>query len=333
MREGKRRRFAGYVLVRQLGHGSMGMVYLAEDEANHGQVALKVLSSGIAANGEYTRRFLNEARVATQLDHPAIVSLKDYGRADGHYYLAMEYVDGESCKAAIVKQGRLDWRRAVEVALQVAEGLASAAGQGIIHRDIKPENILIDSAGRVRLTDLGLAKEMDVETPLPSDTSLGTPDYMSPEQVNNSETVDFRSDIYSLGASLFHMVCGKAPYTGRSAYEVMVKHVWAPLPSPMKYAPDLPRPVAQVMRKMMARDPADRYQTYDALIADLKALLAGEQVSASEFDDESLLSLNGTNGRAAAAPPAPRRKLLWVAVASAPILAGVAVLLYLILSS
>jgi len=157
---------------------------------------------------------------------------------------------------------------------------------------------------------------------------IGTPDYMSPEQVSNSEEVDFRTDIYALGASLFHMVCGKAPYTGRSAYEVMVKHVSAPLPSPHRYVPDLPMPVCDVMRKMMARDPEDRYQSYDALIADLEALLADQPVSAHQFSDESMLSVNGSsrNGLTESA----QRRLWWVALAAVPVAAGIAVLVYLL---
>jgi serine/threonine-protein kinase len=324
-----RRRFGPYVLKRVLGHGDMGTVHLAEDAEHVRQVAVKILPGTLAANGEYTRRFLTEARIATQLHHPNIVAVYDYGREQGHYYLAMEYAEGESCSARIATRGRLPWREAVDIALQVARGLKAAAAQGIIHRDIKPENLLMDSDGRVRIADLGLAKEVDVVEPLPSDTSLGTPDYMSPEQVNNSETVDFRTDIYALGASMFHMVCGKAPYTGRSAYEVMVKHVSAPLPSPHKYVPDLPAPVCDVMRKMMARDPEDRYQSYDELIADLEALLAGGPVAASAFSDESMLSLNGSSLNGAMADDgAPSR--LWLVLAAVPVLAGIGVLIYLL---
>ncbi|MHC4593128.1 MAG: serine/threonine-protein kinase, partial [Planctomycetota bacterium] len=194
MPEEKARRFGDYVLKRLLGHGGMGAVYLAEEKSNGRQVALKILSGSMATNGEYTRRFLTEARLATQLDHPNIVNVWDYGREQGHYYLAMEYVDGLSCRAKIGQDGPLHWRRAIEIAVQVAEGLEAAAERGIIHRDIKPENILLDAEGRARIADLGLAKEEGIVEPLPSDTSLGTPDYMSPEQVANSETVDFRSD-------------------------------------------------------------------------------------------------------------------------------------------
>ncbi len=293
------KRLGDYILERLIGHGALGAVYRAHHEATQRPAALKVLASTAAANQEYIRRFLNEAHLAQQLDHPNIVKVRDFGKGDGHYYLAMEYVEGQSCKALISREGRLNWRDAVDLTLQVAEGLAAAAGQGIIHRDIKPENILVDQEGRARIADLGLAKKEGISEPMPSDTSLGTPDYMSPEQVNNSETVDYRSDIYSLGATLFHMVCGKAPYTGRSAYEVMVQHVSSALPSPRKYAPELPGDFCDLMRKMMAQEPGDRYQTYDELIADLNALLAGREVSAHEFDKESLLADNGASGEAA----------------------------------
>jgi len=328
MLEDKVRRFGNYVLKRPLGHGALGAVYLAQDAANRRPVALKVLSATFASNGDYARSFLSEARLATQLHHPSIVAVYDYGREGNQYYLAMEYVDGKSCKAKIAEKGRLPWREAVQIAIQVAEGLKAAAAQGIIHRDIKPENVLIDSEGRARITDLGLAKEVDVSTPLPSDTSLGTPDYMSPEQVNNSETVDFRSDIYSLGATLFHMVCGKAPYTGHSAYEVMVKHVAADLPSPLKYVPALPREVCDVMRKMMAGAPQDRYASYDELIADLKALLAGQPVAASQFRDESMLSANGSTANDVA--QRRHRKLAWVAVVVVPALLILGAVIYLL---
>jgi serine/threonine protein kinase len=288
-----------YELKRAIGQGGGAVVYLAEDRTTHQSVAVKLLPMVATLNSEYTRRFFNEARLATQLDHPHIVHVYDYGRDNGHFYLVMQYVDGPTVKARIVREGRLRWRDAVQIAIQVAEGLAAGAREGIIHRDVKPENILLDSSGAAYIADLGLAKEEGANEPLPSDTSLGTPDYMSPEQVNNSETVDFRTDIYALGASLFHMVCGKAPYTGRSAYEVMVKHISAELPSPKKYAPDLPHEVADVMRKMMARDPEDRYQSYAELIADLKALLEGGEVKADAFDEVSMLAANG-NGHGGA---------------------------------
>ncbi|MGD8240737.1 MAG: serine/threonine-protein kinase [Armatimonadota bacterium] len=317
--------FGRYRLEKLIGHGALGAVYRAEDEVTHQPVAVKVLPAALGTNGEYARRFLNEARLAQQIDHPNVVRVHDFGRRNGHYFLAMDYVDGESCKASIQREGRLPWRKAVEIVEQVAEGLAAAAEQGIIHRDIKPENVLIDPEGRIRIADLGLAKEEGVMEPMPSDTSLGTPDYMSPEQVNNSEAVDYRSDIYSLGATLFHMLCGKAPYTGRSAYEVMVKHVSASLPSPRRYAPDLPDELCDVMRKMMAQDPSDRYQSYEELLNDLRALLAGQPVAAHQFDKESLLGRNGVGPdereRSAA-------RYLWVLL---PALCAIAVLIYLLL--
>jgi serine/threonine-protein kinase len=296
-------------------------------------VALKVLGSSVGLNTEYLRRFLTEARLATQLHHPGIVDVYDFGRDSGHWFLAMECIDGPSVKAKISRQGRLPWREAVQVAVEVAEGLESAYRQGIIHRDIKPENILIDAQGHARIADLGLAKEMDSLEPLPSDTSLGTPDYMSPEQVNNSETVDFRSDIYSLGATMFHMICGRAPYTGRSAYEVMVKHVTAELPSPLKYAPDLPLPVRDVMRKMMARDPDGRYSSYSQLLGDLRALLEGKPVAARSFDQASMLGGNGMPGGLGLSRISERtRRRLWITAGAASVLAAIGLIIYMLLA-
>jgi len=291
------RRIGSFRLRHMIGQGTAGVVYLAEEEDTGQKVALKVLPGSAAANGEYTRRFLNEARLAQQVDHPNVVRVRDFGQDNGRYYLAMEHVEGESCKAKLMREGRLDPYEAVQITLQVAEGLAAALQQGIIHRDIKPENILIDKDGRVRIADLGLAKKQGVIEPQPGDTSLGTPDYMSPEQVNNSESVDFRSDIYSLGATLFHLVSGKAPYTGGSAYEVMVKHVNSSVPSIHAHVPDLPQGFCDVMREMMAQHPDDRYQSYEELIGDLRALLAGGPVTAQRFDKESLLRKNGNGGR------------------------------------
>ncbi|MFW6189310.1 MAG: serine/threonine-protein kinase [Planctomycetota bacterium] len=310
MPENEAHTLGGYALKEVIGHGGLGTVYLATDEASGKQVAVKLLPATAALTSEYSDRFYTEARLATQIDHPNIIRVFDYGRDEGHLYLVMEYVDGPSCRARIGKRGKLPWREAVDIARQVARGLAAGAEQGIIHRDVKPDNILIDSNGRARLADLGLAKDEDTIQPLPSDTSLGTPDYMSPEQVANSEEVDFRTDVYALGATLFHMVCGKAPYTGRSAYAVMVQHVTARLPSPLKYTPDLPRDVVSVMRKMMARDPDGRYQSYRALIADLDALLADEPIEAAEFHDESMLANNG-NGEARAGLLSRLKQVLW----------------------
>ncbi len=324
----KTRKFGDFLIKRTLGHGGIGTVYLAERAASGEEVALKVLPKSAAANGEYSRQFLTEARIASRLDHPNIVKVLGYGRQEGRYYMAMDYVEGESCKARISRERKLDWQAAIGICIQVAEGLAAAAKEGIIHRDIKPENILLDKTGLVRVADLGLAKEVGRSEPLPSDTSLGTPDYMSPEQVNNSETVDLRSDIYSLGATLFHMICGKAPFTGRSAYEVMVKHVSADLPSPLKYVPELPLPVRDVMRKMMARDPEDRYQDYAQLLHELRALLAGQPVVAEEFDDASMLSDNGLHP----AHAARTHRRLWLALAAVPIVAALLCLVYVIAS-
>jgi serine/threonine-protein kinase len=221
--------------------------------------------------------------------------------------MVMEYVDGPSCRARINRQGKLPWRDAADIASQAARGLAEGLRNGVIHRDVKPANILIDERGEVRVADLGLAIHQDGVADLglavhqdegadlglavhqdegadlglaaqrgsepaePRGSCAGTPEYMSPEQIE-SRPVDFRSDIYSLGATLFHMVCGSPPYTGRSAYEVMRQHLSGPLPPPRDYTPELPPRLVGAIEKMLAREPEDRYQSYEELIADLEAL-------------------------------------------------------------
>jgi serine/threonine-protein kinase len=190
----------------------------------------------------------------------------------------------------VERQGKLDWRRATEITAQVAEGLEYAASKGIIHRDVTPGNIILDADGTARITDLGLAKETaaDVTGLTRSGASLGTPYYMSPEQINSARDVDFRADIYSLGATLYHMVCGTVPYTG-TTFEVMTKQVRQPLPSPKMHTPELPDALCDVLRKMMAKAPEDRYANYDQLKKDLGNLLEGKRVSAEGFSDQSMV--------------------------------------------
>jgi serine/threonine-protein kinase len=240
----------------------------------------------------------------------------------------MDYVEGPTCRELVEERGRLDWKEAVEIARQVAHGLQYAASKGVIHRDVTPGNIIIDADGTTRITDLGLAKETaaDATGLTRSGASLGTPYYMSPEQINSARDVDFRTDIYSLGATLYHMVCGTVPYTG-TTFEVMTKQVREPLPSPKTHVPDLPDALCDVLRKMMAKARSDRYDTYEDLIDDLEKLAAGEPVSASGFTDQSMVTAQVSSGANApmdralektqiSNPPREvgRSPLLWVAL-------------------
>ncbi len=279
-------------IERKIGEGGMGSVYQGRHKTLDIPLAVKVLPKHIdLKDPEYSQRFSREARIAARLKHPNLVQVHDFGVESGFYYLVMDYVEGPTCSAEVQRLGRLDWHRAVEIARQVAAGLEFAASKGIIHRDVTPGNIILESDGTARITDLGLAKETTADATglTRSGASLGTPYYMSPEQINSARDVDFRTDIYSLGATLYHMVCGKVPYTG-TTFEVMTKQVREPLPSPKIHVPELPDDLCDVIRKMMAKAPGDRYQSYDELRQDLSNLLEGKPVIASGFRDQSMVT-------------------------------------------
>jgi len=281
-----------YKIERKIGEGGMGSVYQGRHRTLDTPVAIKVLPKHIdLKDPEYSQRFSREAKIAARLRHPNMVQVHDYGVEGGYYYLVMDYVEGPTCNEEVQRLGRMDWRKAVDIARQVTEGLEYAADKGIIHRDVTPGNIIMDVDGTARITDLGLAKEMTADATglTRSGASLGTPYYMSPEQINSARDVDFRTDIYSLGATLYHMVCGQVPYTG-TTFEVMTKQVREPLPSPKEHVPDLPDDLCDVMRKMMAKDPNNRYESYQALRDDLTNLVDGKPVSAAGFRDQSMVT-------------------------------------------
>ncbi len=295
-------------IEKKIGEGGMGSVYQGRHKTLDIPLAVKVLPKHIdLKDPEYSQRFSREARIAARLRHPNLVQVHDYGVEGQYYYLVMDYVPGPTCSQEVQRLGQMDWRKAVEIASQVSEGLEYAASKGIIHRDVTPGNIIIDPDGVARITDLGLAKETaaDATGLTRSGASLGTPYYMSPEQINSARDVDFRTDMYSLGATLYHMVCGKVPYTG-TTFEVMTKQVREPLPSPKEHVPDLPDDLCDVIRKMMAKDPNNRYDSYEELRADLKALLEGEPASAAGFRDQSMVT-------GAVAPNMPEDELMEMA--------------------
>ncbi|MDP6438226.1 MAG: serine/threonine-protein kinase [Candidatus Brocadiia bacterium] len=281
-------------IERKIGEGGMATVYLGRHRTLGIPVAIKVLSAHLTTKDpRFAERFAREARLAARLRHPNIISVIDSGHEGGAHYLVMEYIDGPTCSQMVETEGKLAWPEAVKIVKQVAEGLGYAARKGIMHRDVNPANIMIDSDGVARIADLGLAKEI---TPDPgrvrltrTGTSLGTPYYMSPEQIMSAKEVDVRSDIYSLGMTLYHLVCGHVPYTG-TAFEIMTKHVQAPLPTPKTHVPKLPDAVCDVIKEMAAKNPDLRYQNYEDLCEDLEGILAGREVSAAGFEDESMVT-------------------------------------------
>jgi eukaryotic-like serine/threonine-protein kinase len=273
--EGKRI-LAGYELLERLGRGSMGAVFLARQVSLDRMVAIKVLSPRLSKNQDYVRRFLREAQAAARLNHTNIISAIDVGDTGKYKYFVMEYAEGPTVADLLQRGGAMDEKRAVTILLQVAGALAHANQSGFVHRDVKPANIILTPSGTAKLCDLGLAKEVEEEG---GDTqegqTMGTPDYISPEQARGDIDIDIRTDIYSLGATLYHMVTGEVPFKGPNPAVVMTKHLTEAIPDPREANPAVSPQMSQLIRRMLAKQRAERPQTPEALIADLKAIKDG----------------------------------------------------------
>jgi serine/threonine-protein kinase len=272
------RQFGAYEVLEELGSGGMGKVYRAKNMTLERIVALKTLSTFLSSDEGFVQRFLKEARVAARLNHPNIVQIYDFGCVEGIHYLAMEYVDGESLRT-LLKRGRFSERDAILVIRQAIRALGVAHAIGIVHRDVKPDNLMLTSRGELKLVDLGIAKRVDEDQGqglTQTGQAVGTPHYISPEQIRGLKDIDARSDIYSLGATFYHLVTGQAPYKGTSGALVMSMHLSAPLPDPRQFEPSLSEGLCRVLRKAMAKDPDERYPDVGAMDRDLQRLQTGE---------------------------------------------------------
>ena len=267
-------RIGSYRLVRPLGSGGMSSVFLAEHVENGFEVALKVLPRFLAKNGTLLQRFLREADNAEALEHPNIVSIFDRGSEDGRHYLVLEYVPGLDLHEWVRQEGPMPWLAALRVVEKAAEGLQYAASKGVIHRDIKPANLLLSQDGAVKLIDLGLAFQNDAEDERVTrdGTTVGTVDYMSPEQARDSRSANARSDLYSLGCTLYYLLTGFPPFPGGNIGDKLRRHVKQEPPDVRALRPDVPRGVAQLIQRMMAKAPDDRFPDHAALIAEVLAL-------------------------------------------------------------
>ena len=268
----------GYELLARIASGGMGTVYKARKEGIDKIVALKILSPALARNQDYIARFFREARAAGMLNHPNIVAGFDVGESGGYYYFAMEYAEGETVADILAREGRIPEDRALNIISQVAAGLEHAHAHGIVHRDIKPENIIVTPSGLVKLTDLGLAKGTSADASVTQDGhTIGTPYYASPEQARGDPDVDGRSDIYSLGATLFHMAAGRVPFTGNTPAAILARHITEELPSLYQLKADFSEPVARLIKKMMAKDPARRHASPAEVIEEIRRALIQKQ--------------------------------------------------------
>jgi uncharacterized protein (TIGR02266 family) len=262
------RTIGGCRIVERVGRGAMAVVYKAEQLSLDRVVALKILDEYSSADGEALPRFFREARSAARLVHPNVVQVYDVGVDQGVPYIVMEFVEGETLFDLLRREGIISATRALEVVRNAALALVRAQEFDIIHRDIKPANIVLSSRGEVKLTDFGLAKAIgDTSvTHAGSTGGLGTPYYMSPEQADG-RLLDVRSDIYSLGATFYHLVTGRPPFQGASTADILVGHTSRPLTPACEIEKRVPRAVSELIDKMMAKSPQDRYPSARALVA------------------------------------------------------------------
>ncbi len=283
------RRLGKFQIVKKLGAGGMGAVFLATDTELKRPVALKVLPKDRTDNPRLVRRFKAEAQAVATLRHENIVAIYEAGEIDGYPYLALEYVDGTDLQTLIQKRGVVPPKRSLKIIRQVADALQHAYEKNIVHRDIKPSNLLVKTDGTCKLTDLGLARSIDetLDTSITrAGTTVGTVDYISPEQACDSKAADIRSDIYSLGCTWYHMLTGKPPFSEGDLQAKIRAHLNSPPPNPRQLNPNVPEAYVAVMHQMMAKDPRDRYQTPAELIADLDKVAGVARSLRSELFDE-----------------------------------------------
>jgi serine/threonine-protein kinase len=286
-----------YELEELVGSGGMSDVFRARDNQLDRRVAIKILHERYAGDPEYLTRFRTEARSVARLSHPNIVTVIDRGDDAGRQYIVFEHVDGENLKELVQRSGRLPVRRAIELALAVADGLAFAHQEGLVHRDVKPQNVLLSREGEVKVTDFGIARSLEVEHGVTqTGTVLGTGEYLAPEQASG-KPISPATDVYSLGVVLWEMLAGEVPFNGENFVAVALRHVNEPVPRLRDVRPDVSPRLAAAVERALAKDPAHRFPSMAALANELRACLAEGEVSAAP-EDAALTLIT---------PPAPAR--------------------------
>ena len=317
------RTLGDFQILRRIGSGGMGQVYLARQLSLKREVALKLLRNELNANPVALKRFQAEAEAVARLNHTNIVQVYAVGETDGLRYMALEFVDGRNLRDYLARKGPPDLPVTISVMRQVAAALQKAHEQGLVHRDIKPENILITRKVEVKVTDFGLSRFFAGDTPAlnltQSGMTLGTPLYMSPEQVQG-QPLDHRSDVYSFGVTCYHLLAGEPPFKGMTAFDVAIKHV-QDQPRPLaEHRPDLPADLCGMVHKMMAKNPADRYASARDILRDLAKVREGLNLGLTQAirigsvanPSGAALSLTANTSASAAAPAVPVRWGRWV---------------------
>jgi serine/threonine protein kinase len=265
-----------YILDEKIGSGTVGDVWRAHHRDDDSTpVAIKFLKADSLDEDQrfrYIERFIREARMTAQIEHENIVKVIEASEEGGLYFIVMEYIDGFTLSDHVkLERGRLDEKEVLQLAITICKALDEALKHQIIHRDIKPDNVLISKDGVVKLVDLGVAKQLDNDETLTlTGFTVGTPCYVAPEQAVGSASVDHRSDIYALGATLYHVLTGELPFTGKTAISILMKHVEEPLVNPQEKRSDIKDNCSSIICKMMEKNPEDRYQDYTTLLQDLR---------------------------------------------------------------
>jgi len=298
----------GYKILGKLGAGAMAIVYKARQLSLDRIVAIKVLPKRFTEKADYVERFYKEGRAAAKLNHNNIVQAIDVGEAGGYHYFVMEYVEGKTIYEDLAANVVFKEEQALDIVIQVAKALQHAHARGLIHRDVKPKNIMINTAGIVKLADMGLARETtDIEAAqTEAGKAYGTPYYIAPEQIRGELDIDGRADIYALGATLYHMVTGRVPFESEKPADVMKKHLKEPLTPPDHINTSLSAGISEVIESMMAKNRDDRYNTADELLVDLEAVRNGQPplIARRRFDLNALEKLE--DAPAANVAPAQR---------------------------
>jgi urea ABC transporter urea binding protein len=321
-----------HLITGVLGEGGMGVVYDAEDTLLQRKVAIKLLPEAVASDSHALRRFLQEAQSAARLSHSNVVGIFEIGAQDGVHFIVLERVAGQSTAELLKSHGPFHWAEATRIIADACRGLAAAHAAGLIHRDLKPANVMRSSDGAIKLTDFGLARLTDTvgESITAAGQVMGTPAYMSPEQCQG-ETVDARCDIYSLGATYFTLLTGQTPFgDATSAPKIMFAHCYQPVPDPREIDPVIPEQCASIVRRAMAKNPDDRYQTAEEMLADLETVLGASAVGLAAMmkpnpsGPGSPLRPSALQARQSSPVPVarPRRAWPWIAAAAFVVIAA-----------
>lgn len=269
----------GYKVSHRIGIGGMGEVWLAEQLTSGQKAAVKILSPKMVKDDEFIDRFIREIRNSSKFKHPNIVAAFDGGKEHGLFYLASSYIEGINVENKLIEEVRIPERIALQITYSIALALKYVWSEfKTLHRDIKPGNIIIDKNGDVYLTDMGIAKCLSDDTKLTmTGFIIGTPCYISPEQAKGDKDIDFRADMYSLGATLFHMVTGTVPFPGKSPAAIIAKHIQEKPPVPKELYPKLSCQCSALIEKMLAKDKSQRFASWDDLIKEIDIVLQQEK--------------------------------------------------------